>query len=353
MNAEKAEQLKEEARLIHLIYTTDSQPGYIRVATGNGFKYFDNKQQAITDAAVLERIRKLALPPAWSQVWICSRANGHLQATGLDIAGRKQYKYHALWTAKRNEHKHNRMHEFAAALPKLRKRLTADLHRKEFPKEKVLALAVSVMDKTFIRVGNSIYAKLYGSFGLTSLRNRHIRISGSRVTFQFKGKKGVQQMIELTHASLSKMLNRLKDLPGQSLFQYMEEGSLYTLESGDINQYIHETCGADFTAKDFRTWWGTVTAARELALLDFPETQSARNHQVVEVLDKVARRLGNTRAVCKKYYVHPQLLQFYLDGKLQPWLEKLKAVRPKNDLGALTPEERIVAAFIREASVNW
>jgi DNA topoisomerase-1 len=348
MTAEALDGLLQEVKAMKLAYVSDKSPGYTREKKGDGFVYFDKTGAKITDEEELKRIRSLVIPPAWTNVWICSKANGHLQATGVDVAGRKQYKYHKQWSEARNERKHNRMAEFAQALPAIRQQVEKDLQQTEFTKEKVLAIAVSVIDKTFIRVGNSEYAKLYGSFGLTSLRNRHLTISGNKLVVAFKGKKGVFQEIQLTHAKLSKLLKKLKDIPGQELFQYFDaNGEKKSLESGDVNEYLKNISGKDFTAKDFRTWWGTVTAAAKLAeLLPYAtETEAKRN--IVETLDFVAKKLGNTRTVCKKYYVHPTLFNRYEEGKFEPYVQRLKRIRAANGASLLLAEEKMIGEFIK------
>jgi DNA topoisomerase I len=350
MKTQDIETLKNEALAMKLIYTTDSTPGFTREKREEGYVYLDTAGQEITDTETLIRIKSLALPPAWTKVWICPLENGHLQATGFDAANRKQYRYHPDWCKARNENKHNSMCDFGKALRAIRKRVEKDLNRKTLSKEKVLALAVSVMDKTFIRVGNSSYTKMYGSFGLTSLRDRHVKIKGDDVTIAFKGKKGVYQQIKLTHARLAKLLKSVRDIPGQELFQYYEpDGSRKCLDSGALNEYLAECTGREFTAKDFRTWWGTVTAAGYLAEAPKPATQAAVKKNINKALDFVAQKLGNTRAVCKKYYVHPRLLSHYADGKLEPYLEKMRKIRKQEEGAELVRgEEKLLMEFIQK-----
>ena len=321
MKHEDTASLKQQARRMKLLYTPDSGPGYSRKSRGKHFTFYGGDGKRITDEAELKRIKSLVLPPAWTDVWICPKANGHLQATGHDAIGRKQYKYHREWTLHRNENKHNHMLDFARALPLIRQKLLSDLEQKEFSKDKVVALAISVMDKTYIRVGNEAYTKLYGSFGLTSLRNKHIKIEGSKMVIAFRGKKGVFQEITLTHTRLSRMLKKLKDIPGQELFQFYDaDGTKRSIDSGCINEYLEICTGQDFTAKDFRTWWGTVAAASFLSHCEpFDSNEGARKN-IIASLDYVATKLGNTRAVCKKYYVHPALLSQYQEGKLKSYL---------------------------------
>lgn len=351
MKNEDVSRLRSEARSMNLVYTPGSSPGYTRKKHGKNFNYYDASGNRITDKEEIKRIKSLALPPAWTNVWISAKANGHLQATGIDVAGRKQYKYHPQWSLVRNERKHNRMAEFAKALPLIREQIDKDLQQKEFTKAKVVALAISVMDKTFIRVGNSSYTKLYGSYGLTSLRNHHISISGSKMVIAFKGKKGVFHEIALTHARLARILGKLKDIPGQELFQYYDtDGTKKSLESGDINQYIEACTGMNFTAKDFRTWWGTVTAATFLAGVTDGEDAPVKK-STLEALDHVAEKLGNTRTVCKKYYVHPKLLSAYEEGNLEKYLERLRNAKQLNGTRQ-KEEENIVAEFIATACAD-
>jgi DNA topoisomerase-1 len=343
--------LKTEARAMKLLYTTDGTQGYTRENAGKDFIFLDTTGERITDEEEIKRIKSLALPPAWTQVWICPKANGHLQATGRDMKGRKQYKYHAEWSLHRNEHKHSQMLEFARSLPVIRKKLEDDLQEKDFSKNKVLALAISVMDKTFIRVGNSAYTKMYGSFGLTSLRNRHIKISGNKLVIAFRGKKGVFREVTLTHSRLSGMLKKLKDIPGHELFQFYDtDGNKKTIDSSGINEYLELCTGKDFTAKDFRTWWGTVTALSFLAEIKAAHTDSAPQHDILATLDAVAKKLGNTRNVCKKYYVHPVLLNAYGDGKLDKYLLKLNKAKysDNEDDPIMNAEEKIVMEFMEK-----
>lgn len=350
VKTEELQQLKQEAKKMKLVYTSDSTPGYTRKRVGKAsFNFFDANGKRITDKEELQRIKSLVIPPAWEKVWISPKVNGHLQCTGYDVAGRKQYKYHAKWGEARNARKHNRMAEFGKALPSLRKQVIHDLNKREFVKDKVVALAISVMDKTFIRIGNSAYTKLYGSYGLTSLRNKHIDIKGSKMSISFKGKKGVQQDITLTHGRLARLLKKLKDMPGQELFQYIDEdGNKKTLDSGLINEYISEHTGSDFTAKDFRTWWGTVTAAAFLAECEACENKTQAAKTVLATLDFVARKLGNTRTVCKKYYVHPKLLEEYETGELEKYLNKFRHIKEEGEEVLLKAEEKIIMDFIEK-----
>ncbi len=305
------------AREASLRYVSDAKPGLRRVAAKAGFRYLNAEGKAIRDRETLARIRALAIPPAYRDVWICPFADGHLQAIGRDDRGRKQYRYHARWREVRDGAKYGRMVEFARALPKLRRRLARDLRLKGLPREKVLAAVVTLLEHTLIRVGNEEYAKQNGSFGLTTLRDRHVDISGVTMHFRFKGKSGVKADIELQDRRLAKVLRQCQDLPGQDLFQYVDEaGVQHTIGSAEVNGYLREATGQDFTAKDFRTWNGTVQAASALgAMLVFQSLAEAKRN-VVGAIAEVAKRLNNTPAVCRKCYIHPTVIEAYLAGHL-------------------------------------
>jgi DNA topoisomerase-1 len=313
------------ARAMHLRYVRSDSKGYSRKRKGKQFSYLDTNSQTITDADTLTRIHALVLPPAWEDVWICPYPNGHLQATGIDTKGRKQYRYHSKWSRQRNDNKFDKIFSFGKSLPKLRRQIDKDIRKKSLLKEKVSAIALSVMNETFIRAGNTAYEKEYGSFGLTTLKNRHVHIEGSKALFTFRGKKGVKQEIALKHASLTRLLKNVKELPGQELFQYYDDaGMLHKLESGDINNYIKAYMQEDFSCKDFRTWAGCVTALKLMALANDFDCNTDCKKNVIAIVDGVAAQLGNTRTVCKKYYIHPTLLQSYEQKKLDAIIDKLK-----------------------------
>jgi DNA topoisomerase-1 len=337
------------ARAIKLRYVRAGAPGYTRVKNGKGFTYLNREGKRITDQDTLARIRQLVLPPAWEQVWICPYGNGHLQATGIDAMGRKQYRYHNDWMKARNETKYDRLLHFGEKLPRIRRTIKAALRKKQLNKEKVTALALGVMEATLIRVGNSAYEKLYGSHGLTTLRNQHVKINGSSALFRFKGKKGILHKILLRHTSLARLLQKVKDIPGQELFQYYDEtGEPRSLDSGDINEYLKTCSGEDFTCKDFRTWAGTVHALNLLAdLMPFASLTECRRN-VVAIIDGVAGKLGNTRAVCKKYYIHPRLLEIYEQGGLEPVLQQVRDSREQPARGGLHNDERILLNFLKK-----
>jgi DNA topoisomerase-1 len=304
------------ARLAHLRYVTDTAPGWTRRRSGSGFTYWTAEGRRLRDKAELARIRALVIPPAWTDVWICPIANGHIQATGRDARRRKQYRYHVRWREVRDDVKYGRLLAFGAALPGIRRRTVKDLAQTALTRTKVLATIVQLLEKTLIRVGNEEYARDNKSFGLTTMKDRHAEVKGSTVIFEFRAKSGVQQVIDLHDARLARVVKRCQDLPGQTLFQYVDaDGQRQSVDSSDVNDYLREITGQDFTAKDFRTWAGTVLAACALKVLaDFEsETQAKKN--VVEAVAQVAKKLGNTRAVCRKSYIHPAVLDAYMDGK--------------------------------------
>jgi len=317
-----------------LLYSATSQKGYSRIKENGKFIYLDTRGKPIDSEKILERIAKLVLPPAWESVWICTKANGHLQATGIDAKGRKQYRYHPNWEKIRNETKFNQLYYFGKNLGKLRKQLKKDLRRKSLDKEKVIALALSIMEITFLRVGNTAYEKEYGSHGLTTLKNKHVRFLQGHAFFKFKGKKGVQQLVEMKSVALANLLKKVKELPGQEVFQYYgEDKSLQALDSSDVNNYLKKYMEGNFTCKDFRTWAGCI-AAIECMLQNRVEeeiTKTGLQKNLVAIIDQVAGRLGNTRAVCRKYYIHPQLLKKFEEGKLEEVLaiSKTKSVNPE------------------------
>ncbi|PUZ20462.1 DNA topoisomerase-1 [Chitinophaga costaii] len=341
------------AHTAKLRYVRGNQPGFTRVMRASGIRYLDTHGAVIKDENTLHRIGGLVLPPAWKQVWICPYANGHLQATGIDAAGRKQYRYHMRWAEVRSETKYHRLLHFGEILPQLRKQLKHALHHHQLDKEKVIAIAISVMEETLIRVGNNAYEKLYGSHGLTTLHNNHVTFQGSIAFFNFKGKKGVQHKIALKHSSLTRLLRRVKDIPGQDLFQYYcENGEHRCLDSGDINEFLRTHTGEDFSAKDFRTWAGTLHALNLLADLEPFHTASECKRNVLFIIDGVAAKLGNTRAVSKKYYIHPQLISSYEEGLLNPYLEFLRLQRNRSDKGAFHNDEKVLLQFLKDLVRN-
>ncbi len=309
------EEALTSAREAGLTYVTDERPGIRRQRAGKGFRYIDAAGRTVRDAEVLARIRKLAIPPAWTEVWICPTASGHLQATGHDARGRKQYRYHERWRAVRDENKFGRLVDFAHALPTIRRKVAADLRLTGLPREKVLAAVVRLLETTFIRVGNERYARENGSFGLTTMRTRHVRIRGERIAFDFRGKSGVKHHIELEDARLARVIQRCLDLPGYELFQYVdEEGEARSIGSADVNEYLKGLTGHDYTAKDFRTWAGTVLAVLALKACECPRSETHARRLLKAAIADVAQQLGNTIAVCRKCYIHPRVLDVFMEG---------------------------------------
>jgi DNA topoisomerase-1 len=334
------------ARAASLRYVSDERPGVVRRRSGKGFVYLSPNGAAIKDPSELKRIRSLAIPPAWTDVWICTDSNGHLQATGRDAKGRKQHRYHPRWREIRDATKYHRMIAFAATLPRIREQVQRDLSLPGLPREKVLATVVRLLEVTAIRVGNEEYARSNGSFGLATLKNRHVDVRGSKIRFQFRGKSGVQHAVDLRDERLAKIIKRCQDLPGYELFQYIgEDGELNTIDANDVNGYLKQIAGDEFTTKDFRTWNGTVLAAAALRELKAPEgaAKSQLKRNIVQAVETVARRLGNTKAVCRRCYIHPAIIQAYEEGALTRSLRRRGA---KNGSGGLNADEAAVAAYL-------
>jgi DNA topoisomerase-1 len=334
------------AREAGLTYANDAEPGITRVRAGRGFRYGGPDGRPVRDPATLERIRTLVIPPAWERVWIAPRASAHIQATGRDARGRKQYRYHPRWTAVRDETKYTRMLGFARALPAIRQRIAADLKQPPLSRPRVLATVVALLERTLIRVGNDEYARTNGSFGLTTLRDRHVDVRGRRVRFSFRAKSGVMQTIDLEDAALARSVRCCQDLPGQTLFQYLDEtGARRTISSTDVNAYLREIAGDDYTAKDFRTWAGTVLAAGELCAPIAFTSQTAKKRFVAEAVGRVADRLGNTKAVCRKCYIHPAVIEAFGDGETIARLVRNGRARAGRT-AQLAPEEAAVVKLL-------
>lgn len=313
----QAEDPAEAAQEAGLVYTTDQEPGIRRVRKGKGFAYVGPDDKPMTDASTLDRIRALAIPPAWKEVWISTRPRGHLQATGRDARGRKQHRYHPRWREIRDANKFDRMITFARVLPRIRRRVARDLRREDLPREKVVATIVRLLETTFARIGNAEYARQNGSFGLTTLRDRHVDVRGSKVRFLFKGKSGREVSVGVTDRRVAAVIKRCEELPGQLLFQYVDAGGeRRAVTSDDVNQYLREASDEDVTAKDFRTWAGTVLAARALREIGGFDSESEAKRNVIEAIDVVARKLGHTRAVCRKSYVHPDVIATYMGDRV-------------------------------------
>ncbi|GAB3314088.1 DNA topoisomerase IB [Larkinella ripae] len=343
-----AQDAAKTAKAVKLTYINDSAPGIQRQRSGDHFVYKDPKGQRVDDEATLERIKKLALPPAWENVWICAKPNGHLQATGFDAKGRKQYRYHANWNAIRSETKFFRMVAFGEQLPNLRTRIEKDLKTRELTKEKVIAIALSVMEQTLIRIGNASYEKEYGHYGLTTLKDKHVSVATSEVQFRFKGKKGIYHDITVRDRRLTRLVKACRDIPGKELFQYYDEtGEHRSIDSGMVNEYLRECTGEEFSAKDFRTWAGTVNALRLLAELEPCSTDKEAKKNINTVMDEVAHRLGNTRTVSRKYYVHPQILEAYECQDLNPYLKRKNQFRQTSKYG-LDPIEKLLLRFLKD-----
>jgi DNA topoisomerase I len=325
-----------DARAMGLVHVNDKQPGLNRLRRGNGFSYRDADGRPITDRAELARIRALAIPPAYTQVWICSNSLGHLQATGRDARGRKQYRYHPRWAEYRKLSKFDRIVAFGKALPALRRRVRRDLALEGLPHDKLAALLVRLLDDTLIRIGNDRYTRDNRSYGLTTLRNRHVRTQRGRLRFIFRGKSGQERDLEMDDRRLVRIVRRVQQLPGQRLFQYVDDaGKLQAVDSGMVNEYLHEACGKgqsyEFSAKDFRTWGATVHAARILACTPLPRKggEQARRRALAKAVGEVAAILGNTPAVCRGSYIHPHVLQSWLDGSLQRAIPPAMAAHPR------------------------
>ncbi|MFL5734789.1 MAG: DNA topoisomerase IB [Chloroflexia bacterium] len=339
----------ESAKAAGLRYVSDAKPGITRRRAGKGFSYVGPDREPVRDAKTLGRIKSLAIPPAWTGVWICPVENGHIQATGRDAKGRKQYRYHPRWREVRDETKYGRMIAFGKALPAIRKRVEEDMSLPGLPREKVLATVVRLLETTLIRVGNEEYAKQNRSFGLTTMRTRHVDVSGSTLRFAFKGKSGKRHSIQLKDRRVAAIVRRFQDLPGQELFQYLDEdGELHPIDSQDVNDYLQEITGQDFTAKDFRTWAGTVLAAMALQELEAFDTDAQARKNVVSAIESVAERLGNTAAICRKCYVHPTVLDSYLDGSLIATFKQRAEQEMQEALDDLPSEEAAVLAFLQE-----
>ena len=337
------------AKAAGLRYVNDSKPGIRRDKEGDTVRYLDAKGQPVEDEATLKRIKSLVIPPAWTDVWICPQANGHLQATGRDARGRKQYRYHPKWRNVRDEVKYERMINFGNALPIIRAEVDTALKQPGLPREKMLATIVYLLEATMMRVGNEEYARTNKSFGLTTLRNRHVKVDGSDVEFKFRGKSGVYHKIHVHDRRLARIIRSTRDLPGQELFQYVDEdGETHSIDSSDVNEYLRTITGEDYTAKDFRTWSGTVLAA--LALQEFEkfdsETQAKKN--IVRAIESVAEKLGNTPSICRKCYVHPAVLDAYLEGSVLEAMRERTEQHLSEDLHALQPEEAAVLAMLQQ-----
>ena len=345
--AADVEEAKQAAKAAHLHYVTDRKPGIKRVLGESAFEYYMPDGKRIEDEEELTRIKKLAIPPAYTDVWICRDRNGHLQATGRDARGRKQYRYHPRWRVVRDEAKYHRMLVFGRVLPKIRAQVDHDLALQGLPRRRVLAALVKLLEKTLARVGNEEYARDNKSFGLTTLRNRHTRVEGSRIKFDFRGKHGIDHHLNLQDRRLANIIKRCRELPGQHLFQFVDhDGHLHGITSDDVNGYLHEISGEEITAKDFRTWAATNLAAMALRELERFDTEAKNKKNVVQAVEAVAGLLGNTPSVCRKCYIHPAIFDGYLDGSLLEGLKQRADEALDHSDSGLTAEEVAVTAFL-------
>jgi DNA topoisomerase I len=345
----------QSAKAVGLRYVADETPGFQRKRAAKGFVYLDQQGKPLNNEEHLQRIKSLAIPPAWKNVWISPYANGHLQATGRDARGRKQHRYHPRWREVRDETKFARMVAFARALPKIRRQIATHMKLPGLPREKVLAAVVKLLEISSIRVGNDEYAKDNKSYGLTTMRDHHVDVSGGKVQFQFRGKSGKKHSIDIYDPRLAKIVKKCQDLPGQEVFQYIDdEGKRQDVKSEHVNEYLRETTGADFTAKDFRTWNGTVLAAMALQEFERFDTQAQAKKNILRAIEAVAERLGNTPAICRKCYIHPAVLDSYLEGSMLNTMRQRAQHQWNQSVRKLRPEEAAVLALLQDrlASAN-
>jgi DNA topoisomerase-1 len=335
----------EAAKAASLRYVSDEGPGIRRIRRGSAFAYAGDDGKIVRDKETLQRIRSIVIPPAWTEVWICPLPEGHLQATGRDARGRKQYRYHPRWREVRDETKYGRMVQFGSLLPRIRKRVAVDLALPGLPRQKLLALIVRLLETTFMRVGNEEYARANQSFGLTTLLDRHVKIDGSKIRFRFPGKSGKVHAIEMTDRRLSRVIRRSRDLPGQELFQYLDEADApQSIGSGDVNEYLRSLSDQDFTSKDFRTWAGTLLASEQLSEMQDREANVAAKSVVVRAVEAVAQRLGNTPAVCRKCYIHPAVLEIFQSPELfDLWVKECLAC---SSISGLSQEESALLKYL-------
>jgi DNA topoisomerase I len=336
----------EAAKAANLRYVSDNDPGIQRQRQGDDFVYLDTKGQRITDESELERIRAIGIPPAWTDVWICPNPKGHILATGRDEKGRKQYRYHPRWAEIRSETKFTHMYRFGQVLPAIRQRLEDDFNLPGVPREKVLAIIIRLLEETMIRIGNKEYAAANNSFGLTTLRDKHVEVSGTQITFEFRGKSGKDHTIDLKDRRLARLVKRCQDIPGYQLFQYVDEdGTRHPVESGDVNDYLREISGENLSAKDFRTWGGTRTMVEVLREIGPAESETQAKKNISEACKRVAERLGNTTNICRKYYIHPLIVDSYTDGTLFDFLAQQ---RPPSDDNGLDENEQVIMEMLEK-----
>jgi DNA topoisomerase-1 len=344
-----ADDPRKSAHEAGLRYVSPDEPGFRRKRVRSGFAYYDSAERPIRDAGILKRIRGLVIPPAWENVWICAKESGHLQAVGTDARGRKQYRYHPRWRIVRDETKYERVMAFARSLPRIRGRVERDLKLSGLPREKVMAVVVRLLEVSLIRIGNEEYARDNQSFGLTTMHNRHVEVEGATAIFTFRGKSGKKHNIKITDRRLAAIVRKCQDLPGQRLFEYADsDGAIRAVSSEDVNNYLQSISGQPFTAKDFRTWAGTVLAAIALGQMEIVDSEAAAKRNVVTAVEAVARLLGNTAAICRKCYIHPVIITRYMDGTLAAMLRSKADLEIAENLQSLKPEEAAVLALLRQ-----
>src|SRR5258706_4733276 len=333
----------QSARKIGLRYVSDGQPGIRRESAGKRARYMDAGGRTVRDKETLARIKSLIIPPAWTDVWICAKANGHIQVTARDAKGRKQYRYHPLWRKARDENKYEHLISFGKALPLIRHQVGKDLALPGLPREKILAAIVRLLETTLMRVGNEEYARSNGSFGLTTLRDKHVHVDGARLQFRFRGKSGVEHFIELNDRRLARIVSRCRELPGYELFQYVDdEGKRRSVDSEAVNEYLRRIAGRDFTAKDFRTWAGTLLATLALREFEKFDSQAQGKKNLVSAIESVSAKLGNTPAICRKCYIHPGVMESYLDDSMLEVLQQRAEKGRAEGLHDLAQEEAAV-----------
>ena len=339
----------QSARKVGLRYVSDAKVGIRREPSGKRFRYSDAQGRCVRDKDTLSRIKSLVIPPAWTDVWICAAPNGHVQVTARDARGRKQYRYHPLWRKVRDENKYERLVSFGNALPLIRNQVEKDLALPDLPREKILATIVRLLETTMMRVGNEEYVRSNGSYGLTTLRNKHVRIDGARLEFHFRGKSGVEHFIELNDRRLARIVSRCRDLPGYELFQYLDDaGNRGSIDSEDVNEYLRRIAGQDYTAKDFRTWAGTLLAALALREIGEFDSRAQAKKNLLRAIESVSAKLGNTPAICRKCYVHPAIIESYLEGSMIEALQRHAAKTPVAGVHDLNPEEAAVLALLQQ-----
>ena len=340
---------EEAAAEAGLRYVDDDRPGYTRKRKGDDFEFFDTEGKVIEDEQRVLRIKRLAIPPAWTDVWICPSTNGHIQATGRDARRRKQYRYHERWREVRDENKYEKIVLFGHALPKIRKRLDEDLALPGLPRNKVLATVVQLLERTFIRIGNEEYARENKSFGLTTMRDQHVEIKGSKMRFRFRGKSGIRHEVDVTDRRIARIVSKLQDLPGQELFQYLDDdGEVRDVTSQDVNDYLREITREEFSAKDFRTWAGTVLAAIALRAVGAFDTKKQAKANIKTAIAAVSKLLGNTPAICRKCYIHPRIINMYLDGSMLTALKRRAEKTLREDVHALQPQEAALVGLLQQ-----